>query len=264
MLFYPQLTTGAISQFPIRCTVRIRTITNQLPSGCVIPMPDPGWRKVQWQLRYSNLTDAERGALETLFEAAEGQLNTFTFLDPTANLLSWSEDWTQAVWTADPLLQIRTGVADPLGGACAVQLTNTAQTAQQILQQTMAPSACLYCFSVYLRSDVTAAVKLVALSGAQAQQLSTVAGPVWSRAVFPVNFSAQGEGVAFGIQLESGVQVQAFGAQVEGQPGAGAYKKTTDLSGIYGSTRFASDLFLSTATAPNQNACEVELVSSLN
>ena len=74
---------------------------NQLPSGFTIRMADMGAQKVQWRLRYSSLTDAERSSIESLFEASEGQLNTFTFLDPTDNLLMWSEDWTQAVWTAE-------------------------------------------------------------------------------------------------------------------------------------------------------------------
>src|SRR5271163_4783597 len=130
MLYYPQLTTGAISQFPVTRNTNMRTVANQLPCGYTIRMADTGTQKVQWQLRYSDLTDGERSSIESLFEAAEGQLNTFTFLDPTGNVLMWSEDWTQAVWTADPLLQVTAGVADPLGGSAAMQLTNTAQTTQ--------------------------------------------------------------------------------------------------------------------------------------
>src|SRR5271166_2970558 len=134
MLFYPQLSTGAVAQFPVRRGTNMRTVTNQLASGGTIRMADPGSQKIRWQLRYSDLTDSERASIENLFEAAGGQLNTFTFLDPTGNLLTWSEDWTQTAWTADPLLQVSGGAQDPLGGSEAMQLTNTAQTAQQIIQ----------------------------------------------------------------------------------------------------------------------------------
>jgi hypothetical protein len=116
MLYYPQLTTGSIAQFPVTRSVNMRTVANQLPSGFTIRMADTGAQKVQWRLVYSDLTDGERSSLESLFEASQGQLNTFTFLDPTDNLLMWSEDWTQAVWTPDPLLQVASGVEDPLGG----------------------------------------------------------------------------------------------------------------------------------------------------
>src|SRR5580704_7114381 len=144
MLYYPQLTTGSIAQFPVSRAVNMRTVANQLPSGFTIRMADTGAQKVQWRLAYSDLTDGERASIESLFEAAEGQLSTFTFLDPTDNLLMWSEDWTQSVWTPDPLLQVTGGVPDPLGGNASMQLTNTAQATQQIVQNICGPSWFVY------------------------------------------------------------------------------------------------------------------------
>jgi hypothetical protein len=76
--------------------------------------------------------------------------------------------------------------------------------------------------------------------------------------------SVQQDGLGFGLQLPPGAQVDAFGAQVEAQPAAGQYKKTIDLGGVYPSTRFSSDLLLITATAPDQNACQIELVTRSN
>src|ERR1700733_2162474 len=151
MLYYPQLTTGAVSQFPVARNTNMRTVANQLASGYMIGMEDTGAQKVQWQLRYSNLTDGERSSIESLFEASEGQLNTFTFLDPTDNLLMWSEDWTQPVWTADPLLNVTAGVQGPFGNSAAMQITNTAETTQQIVQKAAGPSSFVYCYSVYVR-----------------------------------------------------------------------------------------------------------------
>src|ERR1700733_11051509 len=167
VLYYPQLTSGAVSQFPVMRNTNMRTVANQLPSGYTIRMADTGFQKVQWRLRYSALTDGEQASIESLFEASEGQLNTFTFLDPTDNLLMWSEDWTQAVWTADPLLQVTGGVSDPMGGSDAMQLTNTAQTTQQIAQSTAGPSSFVYCFSVYVRSAAPATIQLVAAATGQ-------------------------------------------------------------------------------------------------
>jgi hypothetical protein len=264
MLYFPQLTTGAVSQFPLTRGTNLRTVANQLPSGYTIRMADTGAQKVQWQLRYAALTDGERSSLESLFEASEGQLNTFTFLDPTDNLLMWSEDWTQTVWTADPLLQVTGGVADPLSGSGAMQLTNTGETAQQIVQSTSGPSSFLYCYSVYLRSAVATTVQLVVLAPGQTTLTAVTTGASWTRVTASGSLSVQQEGIGFGVQLPAGAQVDAFGAQVEAQPGAGLYKKTIDLGGIYTSTRFSSDLLLVTATAPNQNSCLIDLISSLN
>jgi hypothetical protein len=264
MLYYPQLTTGAISQFPVRRITNMRTASNQLPSGYTIRMADTGAQKVQWRLQYFDLTNAELSSIENLFEASEGQLNTFTLLDPTANLLMWSEDWTQTVWTPDPLLQINAGVSDPLGGSDGMLLTNTAQTTQQIIQNTNGPSGYVYCYSIYLRSAVPATVQLVVKATGQTVLTPITTGAAWTRATATGSLSVQQDGVGFGVQLPAGVQVDAFGAQVEAQPGAGLYKKTIDLGGIYTSTRFSSDILSVTATASNQNSCQINLISNLN
>src|ERR1700682_2104067 len=123
MLYYPQLASGALCQLPIKTRTRLRTVSNELPSGDNIRMTDPGIATVRWRLQYAGLTDGERSSIEQLFEAAEGQLTTFTFLDPTDNLLLWSDDYTKSVWTVDPLLNVTTGSADPLGGNGAMQMT---------------------------------------------------------------------------------------------------------------------------------------------
>jgi hypothetical protein len=263
MLYYPQLTTGSIAQFPVTRTVNMRTVANQLPSGFTIRMADTGAQKVQWRLVYSDLTDGERSSLESLFEASEGQLNTFTFLDPTDNLLMWSEDWTQSAWTPDPLLQVTGGVADPLGGSAAMQLTNTAQTTQQIIQNTGGPSSFVYCYSVYVRSNAPATIQLVVTATGQATLTAVTTGASWTRVTASGSLSVQQNGIGFGVQLPAGVQVDAFGAQVEAQPGAGVYKQTIDLGGIYSSTRFSSDLLSVTANAPNQHSCQIGLISNL-
>jgi len=263
MLYYPQLTSGSVAQFPVSRTVNLRTVANQLPSGFTIRMADTGAQKVQWRLVYSDLTDGERSSIESLFEAAEGQLNTFTFLDPTDNLLMWSEDWTQSVWVPDPLLQVTSGVADPLGGSGAMQLTNTGQTTQKIIQNTSGPSFFVYCYSVYLRSNVPATIHLVVAATGQVASTAITARPSWTRVTTSGSLSVQQDSVSFGVQLPAGVQVDAFGAQVEAQPGAGLYKKTVDLGGIYSATRFSSDLLAVTATAPNQHSCQIGLISNL-
>jgi len=263
MLYFPQLATGAVSQFPVTRNARLRTVSNELPGGYAIRMPDPGLQKVQWRLRYTALTDGERAAMESLFAASEGQLNTFVFLDPTANLLQWSEDWTHSVWAADPLLQVSGGIADPLGGTGATQLTNIAQTTQQIVQNTSGPSSFVYCYSLYVRSAVPTTIQLVRTATGQTLLTPVTTTSSWARVTATGSLTVQQNGIGFGVQLPAGEQVDIFGGQVEAQPAAGLYKKTTDLGGIYAKTRFVSDVLIVSATAPNQNACQIDLISNL-
>jgi hypothetical protein len=263
MLYYPQLSSGVVSQYPINRRTTLRTITNTLPSGDSIRMSDPGSAVVGWQLQYSNLTDAEWTSLEQLFEAAEGKLTTFTFLDPMDNLLNWSEDWTKPVWTVDPLLQVSTAIADPLGGTGAVQLTNTAQTTQRVVQSIAAASWFQYCYSVYLRANAPTTVQILFSATGQESLTQFPVAASWTRAVIADSLSLQEDGISFGLQLPAGVSIVVFGAQVEPQPAAGYYKKTTDQAGVYPSTRFDSDSLTQTTNASNQNSCAIGLVSNL-
>ena len=69
-----------ISQFPVTRSTNMRTVANQLPSGYTIRMADTGAQKVQWQLRYSDLTDGERSSIESLFEALARPIEHVHFL----------------------------------------------------------------------------------------------------------------------------------------------------------------------------------------
>jgi hypothetical protein len=262
LLYYPQLTSGSVSQFPITRRLAMRTIVNQLPGGDNIRVSDPGAATVRWQLQYKNLTNDEFAAMEQLFEASEGRLNTFTFLDPTDNLLMWSEDWTKPVWSAAALLQVTSGFSDPNGGTGAVQITNTAQAAGRVLQTIAGPSWFQYCFSVSLRSDASSAIQLV-IAGGQESTTAILTGGNWTRVVKAGSLSSRQDGISFGLELPAGVRIQAFGAQVEAQPAAGYYKKTIDRAGVYSKTRFDTDELGMTTDGPNQNSGAVSLVSGL-
>lgn len=263
MLFYPQLTNGAVSQLPVSHRTSIRTLSNELAGGNTIRMGDSSAGSVQWQLQYTGITDAEWATIEQLFEAAEGRLTSFTFLDPTANLLMWSEDWTKPVWTADPMLQAVTGSQDPLGGSNAVQLTNTSQSTQRIVESIAAPSWFQYCFSVYLRSDAPSVVQMVMSASGQDSLTPISTGPAWARAVKSGNLSVIQNSIGFGVQLPAGARIQAFGAEVEAQTAPGQYKKTIDRGGVYAKTRFDLDSLTLSTNAPNQHSGTVSLYSNL-
>lgn len=263
MLYYPQLSSGSIAQFPVSRRAVTRTVTNELLSGDTIRMADPDAGLVQWQLQYSNLSDDEWSSIEQLFEAAEGQLNTFVFLDPTDNLLMWSEDWTQPVWIPDPMLQVAGGMLDPLGGTGAMNITNSGQATQRVLQATAGPSWFQYCFSVYLSSAAPATVELVLTSNGVDSLTSFTTTSGWARFWTSATLATQTDGISFGLQLAPGSAVTAFGAQVEAQPAASVYKKNIDNGGVYAATRFNSDSLLRNTDAINQNSCTFTLVSTL-
>ena len=126
MLVYPQLATGAISHFPVRKRIQLRTVVNRGADGSYIKASDPAATTTAWELNYSDLTDGEAATLQQFFIDAEGQLNDFTFLDPVGNLLASSDLFNAAVWEKDPLLDVASGLDDPRGSKLAWRLKNTA------------------------------------------------------------------------------------------------------------------------------------------
>jgi hypothetical protein len=252
-----------VSQYPVVRRDVTRTISNVLEDGGSIRMPDSGTKLISWQLEYSELSTDEWNAIDQLFAATQGSLGIFTFLDPTGNLLSWSEDYSKAVWNAGPLLQFGSGIEDPLGGNSALRLTNTAQASQRLLQTISGPAWFQYCFSIYLRTATPQTVVLLqSAAGGQASR-ACATGSKWSRFVLSGSLGTTEESISFGIELPAGAQVDIYGMQVEAQPGAGKYKRTLDISGVHANCRFDVDSLTVSTEGPGRHSIIVRLVSNL-
>jgi len=254
MLVYPQLGTGAITQFPVQKRRRLRTVVNAAADGTFVKLADPNGEYTEWGLQYSLLSDGEMSSLEQFFAAAEGTLNGFTFLDPTSNLLAWSDHLDNAVWVAGPSLAVAGGMADPMGSANAWQVTNPGGGAQSIVQTISAPAGYVYCLSAYVRSASAASVTM--LLGSQ-RQASPAMG-TWSRIVFAATGDPQAETVSFGLELPAGVTVEVYGMQAEPQGGASVYKAST-TGGVYENARLRDDVLNATAMGVNQHSCTVNI-----
>ncbi len=263
MLFYPQLASGGTSQFPIVRRETHRTVQSAMPGGATIRSSDAGADTVEWNLTYAHLTDAEWGAIEALFQAAQGQLNAFTFLDPTDNLLVWSSDLTNASWTKDPMVTVGTGLRDPEGGLGAFLATNGGQTQQGFAQTLPAPAGLTYAFSVYVSSAAPANVTLVATDGAAEAQATFNTSASWTRIELQSVLASSQTTITCRIELFPGVQVILFGPQVDAQPAASLYKATAGRGGVYPASRFAQDQLSRISTGVNQNAAMVQVFTTI-
>jgi hypothetical protein len=255
MLVYPQLATGALSQFPVQKRRSLRTVVNTSLDGRAIKLADPGAETTEWQLAYAGLTDAEVAALQQFFTASEGTLNSFTFLDPTGNLFAWSDQLSNAAWTAGPFLAVAGGIADPAGGTNAWHLTNSGAGAQNISQTLSAPAGYSYCFSVFARSLESTAVTLLHGTNRVNQNLGTD----WSRIIVAATGDASAASIAFGVEVPAGESADVFGMQVEPQGGASLYKATT-IGGVYENARFHDDVLSITTTGVNCNSATVNIL----
>jgi len=247
MTAYPQLANGAIGQYPVRKRRQQRTVVNRAADGSAIRLADPAGETTEWILEYSELSDDEVALLERFFTAAEGALNGFTFLDPTANLLEWSEELTDAAWERGPFL----GAAP---GSGYWTLSNSGAGPQSISQTISAPGDYLYCFSVYARARQSVEVTTTVAT----QRSGRVVSGDWTRLVLAAKGEAGSESVTFGLEIPGGASVDIRGIQAEAQPSASVYKVSSQ-GGVYENARFSDDALTVVTTGPNRNSCTVKI-----
>jgi hypothetical protein len=261
MLAFPQLSSGALVQAPFRRTRTTRTASNRLADGSEVRGPDACATQLAWEAQLADLSDGELGRIAALFDAVEGRVGTFLFLDPFGNLLQWSEDLSQNCWQKGAMLQFFPGIADPLGGTGAVRVTNAGQGAQDVLQALTAPATFFYCFSIYASAATPCAVSLVIAAGQSRQLTACAVGTGWQR--LSASWLAVGgvDSMSFGVELPAGVSVELFGFQAAAQPAASSYRKTFGVSGVFGAARFDGDEFAVVADGPGRSGSVVRIVA---
>ena len=255
MAAYPQLASGALSQFPLQKNRRARTVVNRAADGSTIKLADPAAEITEWLLTYTDLSDEEAAALQAFFREAEGTLNGFTFLDPSGNLLAWSDQLDNSVWQTGPLLSLTGSVTDPLGTARAWRLSNGGSAEQSAGQTLAAPGEYLYCLSAYVRAATATSVRLTV--GSQTARRAVTSE--WSRIAWTANGDEQATSVRCAIEIGAGEVVEVYGLQVEAQAAASAYKAST-RGGVYEDAHLGDDVLTITSTDVNRHSCTVKII----
>jgi hypothetical protein len=258
-LFYPQLTSGALAQYPLRKTRVMRTIKNILPDGSMILLPDFGAKRTFWQLQYSNLSLADVQLLQSHFTACKGPLNAFTFIDPTGNMLVSSSDLTTAAWQQSSLIKIQTGVVDPFSGVAAQMITNKGQNAQEVAQELEVPANYQYCFSLYAAAVQQTTLTLFQRGPNSQQSKQVILSSGWNRLVLSGRLSDGGSNFTVGISLEAGSQAKIFGTQLEAQFSPSRYQPTSSAGGVYANAHWAMEQFQITAEDVNSYSTTVSI-----
>lgn len=249
-LYFPQLLSGALAQYPIQKGTAARTVKNVLPNGDMVLYSDPDGGRRVWQLSYTDLGSADIQALQAHFAACAGPFRAFTFIDPTDNVLVSSGELSAAAWNVSSLITVTAGIADPLGGNGAFQLTNTGEAVQEIAQTLSVPASYHYCFSVYAMASQPGQVVLNR-RGPTAQQSSAVAiGPNWTRAVSNGQLADSGQQLTVAITVQPGQQITVFGLQLEAQTVPSSYRPTTKQGGVYSNAHWATEELTVSADGP--------------
>ncbi|HEX4809175.1 MAG TPA: hypothetical protein VH325_09610 [Bryobacteraceae bacterium] len=251
-LFFPQLSTGATVQYPIKKTNTSRNVQNVLPDGSMILSADPDGWILSWELTYGELNSSDIGLIQTHFNNCKGPLHAFTFIDPTDNMLVSSEDLKSAAWLNQGGMAITKGVADPTGGTAAFTVINTSQATQSITQILSVPASYQYCLSLYAMCASQSAITLSRRGPSVSQTESISVGPAWSRLVSSGQLSDSGVGLTVGLTLSPGQQVQIYGIQLDAQNAPSRYRPTAQSGGVYPNAHWVADQLMISAQGVNQ------------
>ena len=262
MEFFPQLETGALVQYPLRKRIDTRTVLNRSLDGTQVKLFEGGATRLLWELHYSGLTAQEVELIESLFHSVEGRLGSFTWLDPTGNLLASSEEFDAPSWISGPLVSHVGGGADPLGGTAAYRITNAAQISQDIEQSIAASGRFSYCFSIWARSDSLMPLTLSARTSSTTSSIARTATAGWSRITFSVHLDVPEEQITFAISLPAGGAADLFGAQVDAQPEPSPYKRTAAAGAVYTAARFDQDALSVQADGRDSHRTSLQIVTT--
>ena len=257
MTAFPQLTSGAVAQFPWRKFIRYRTVRNQPKTGAEIELNDVAFEERRWELPLSELSDAEWQALEDLHATSQGSRAGFTFLEPGANLLSWSEDFAQVVWEQSGGLALTSGQGDPFGGSRAWDLTSGSAISLQ--QRLAAPGNYRLVGSTSLKTTASG-VELRLSDGVTTSAASVVGDDAWH--VIEVGWlgGSTQEEIIFEVVGPAGASIAIYGMQLEAQVSRSPYKRTGPRGGIFANARFADDHLEQSLTGPNSHSTTVQIV----
>ena len=250
-MVYPNLRSGVAAQYPLRRRTRHHIVSSRTPGGYVSRIRGISEPEIGWELRYEDLTDLEAQALEDLFAASGGGLESFTFVDPMANLLRWSEDLSSEAWQ-------KTGLqVDPFaeGGEPCFRLTNASQAPAALQQQIALPGGkvCMSCDARW-----ASGAELQMLAGESSAALALEAN--WQRGWAEGDARAGGS-TACGVVVPPGTVVEVRRLQAEVQLVPSAYRANYDRSGVYPATRFDMGGLRIVAEGPDRNRVVVRLRS---
>lgn len=264
MLVFPQMTTGAVVLYPVTRQSALRTVVNTLSDGSTVIYSDPDAAQTMWEIQARGLTAAEWNAVEALFDAVAGQWRTFTLLDPAGNLFADSELLSSGAWTNGALIELTSGIRDPIGTTRATRAVNAGVTAESVGQALPVPGDYRYCFSTWAKTIGGSSVTLIASTTGGTVSTTFLLTTNWQWISISVNLAQSTVSVTFAAELAAGATVDLFGMQVDAQLAPSAYKMTGTNGGVYAGARFASDTLTVRAQSTDVYDATIRIVSGGN
>ena len=75
-LYFPQLSTGALVQYPVKRIKSVQTVSTQAEDGSVLTYFDPKGSVLTWQLEYTGITQAEVNQTSSVVRCLRGPFSS--------------------------------------------------------------------------------------------------------------------------------------------------------------------------------------------
>lgn len=253
---FPQLHTGTVTQLPVSRSRELRTVQTTTPGGATRTYFDEMASSVSWKLIFRALTLAEWTQLQQFFHSMQGRLTSFTFLDPTDNLLTASQNLPGSAWQAASAFSAQAGIDDPIGGTKAFRVSSMSQSGVELVQNVITGPHVDACLSAWIRASAGSRVQL---SGGMSTGQFTLRGG-WQRLAVPLS-SGDGDNTQVTVRGAGISSFDIYGLQLEAQPAPSAYKPTYGAGGVYPNARFNQDKLSGVIDGPDSVHTEVHILA---
>lgn len=256
---FPLVATTVSVQLPVQRTWKPAQELLMTPGGTWHLRTLPSGEFYEWQLQFAGLTWAEAQTLRDFHQAMRGAYHCFRFCDPLRNLLAWSEDLTQAAWSASGGLAV-TLFANPIAGVAQGARIVNSGAAEGLVSQTVG-CAPAFPYGVAATARSAAGSTMGLLIGGQRSDVAL--SSQWQAFRFSAIPGGSVDQVAFAITIPVGGEVELAGVQGDFGADTPEYRRSEGRQGLYTKARFKDDaLVVSCAQAGVFSAAATVLASA--
>lgn len=255
---FPALTNGMIAQLPISVSIDKITRETRFPDGSMLTANAEARLRYTWTLIYENLSDLEFQRFLDFVEATQRGSASFTFPDPTGNLLAQSGNLENPVWLTSPGLTVDT-FADPAQPKSFI-ITNPTGQPLQLTQTINLAGPFRACFSILARWEGGAGFEVGITDGISATTRPQVASQ-WTR--HSVDLAATTESLTrtVSVTIPPATQIIVSSPQLEIAATPGAYLETGAAGCIFPDSWLAQRAFESRRNAPGAHSITLRIES---
>lgn len=243
---FPVLDGVSCSPVVQRREQQFRTILHRAPDTSVIARGDEGGGHTLVLMQYEDLSEGDVARLVAFHDDCQGRLEWFLFADPMGNLLRWSADWTETVWTAGPGVSLRR--LDEVARRDAYELTNHGQGWGGITQEVGALGERPISVACMARGE-GAFARLRIECGTQHVERTFLLDAAWGRCEARLERAADAA-MRISLLTAPGTTVEAAELCAMTQVGGPVYRATSMRNGVDGRARFEDDELTAVASAP--------------